>query len=224
MAMRPAVLVVLVAAIGLSPGALGAQSLGVEPTRLFFAPTARSVPRGVGSLGLTEIAFPWAEVGLLDRVSIRGYVTPPLGDLTGAGIVVGPKLQLLRHSRIQAAVGLFQGFSTSGTGGVGYGVVTIGGRDTSATVGLGYGYGNVADSGGSPAVVFVGAEQAVGRRVRLIVEGYIGGEAFGLPEQTLMTGARLNFGRWSLDLGIAIPFYETGSGAPGPILTIGRAF
>ena len=91
-------------------------------------------------------------------------------------------------------------------------------------MGLGYGHGNVADSAGSPAVVFVGAEQAMGRSVRLLVEGYIGGEAFGLPDQTLMTGARLNFGRWSLDLGMAIPFYETGSGTPGPIVTIGRAF
>ena len=224
MATRPAVLVVLVAAIELSPGALGAQSPGVEPTRLFFAPTARSVPRGDGSLGLTEIAFPWAEVGLLDRVSVRGYVTPPLEDLTSAGIVLGPKLQILRQSQIQAAVGVFQQFSTSGTGGVGYGVVTIGGRGTSATVGLGYGYGSVADSGGSKAVVFVGAEQAVGRSVRLIVEAYLGGEAFGLPEQTLMTGARVHFGRWSLDLGIAIPFYETGSGTPGPIVTVARAF
>lgn len=71
------------------------------------------------------------------------------------------------------------------------------------------------------AVVFVGA---VGRRVRLVAEAYLGGEAFGLPEQTLMTGAGLSFGRWSLDLGIAVPFYETGSGTPGPIVTIGRAF
>jgi hypothetical protein len=224
MATRLVVLVVLVVAIGLSPGALGAQSLGVEPTRLFFAPTARSVPRGDGSLGLTEIAFPWAEFGLLDRVSVRGYVAPPLEDLTSAGIVLGPKLQILRQSQIQAAIGVFQQFSTSGAGGVGYGVVTIGGRGTSATVGLGYGYGSVADSGGSKAVVFVGAEQAVGRSVRLVVEAYVGGEAFGLPEQTLMTGARLSFGRWSLDLGVAIPFYETGSGTPGPIVTIARAF
>jgi hypothetical protein len=34
----------------------------------------------------------------------------------------------------------------------------------------------------------------------------------------------LNFGRWSLDLGIAVPFYETGAGTPGPVITLGRAF
>jgi len=224
MATRPAMLLVLVAGLELSPDALRAESPGVEPTRLFFAPTARTVPRGDGSFGVTEVAFPWAEVGLLDRISLRAYATPALADLTDAGIVVGPKLQLFRHSHVQAAVGLFQAFWASGSGGVGYGVVTIGGRETAATVGLGYGYGDSVDSEGSAAVVFVGAEKAVGRRVRLIVEAYLGGEAFGLPEQTLMTGARLNFGRWSLDLGVAIPFYETGSGTPGPIVTIGRAF
>jgi hypothetical protein len=221
---RPGMLVVLVAAVALWPGALGAQTSGVEPTRLFFAPTARSVPRGGGAFGVTEVAFPWVEVGLLDRISIRGYVVPPLGDLTDAGLVIGPKLQLVRQSHVQAAVGVFHALSSSGSGGVGYGVVTIGGRDTSATVGLGYGYGAAADSEGSAAVVFVGAEQAIGRRVRLVLEGYIGGEAFGLPEQTLMLGARLNLGRWSLDLGLAIPFYQTGSGTPGPVATIARAF
>ena len=41
MATKPVVVVVLVAAVALSPGALGADSLGVAPTRLFFAPTAR---------------------------------------------------------------------------------------------------------------------------------------------------------------------------------------
>jgi hypothetical protein len=231
---QTAVLVVLVAAIDLWPEALRAQSVapmavpepaswGVEPTRLFLAPTARSVPRGHGSFGLTEIAFPWVEVGLLDRVSVRTFVTPPLEDLTNAGVVVGPKLQLVRQSHVQAAIGVFQQFG-SGWSGVGYGVVTVGGRETSATIGLGYGYGEVVDSGGSKAVVFVGAEKAIGRRARLVLEGYLGGEAFGLPERTLMAGTRLNFGRWSLDLGAVIPFYETGSGTPFPIVSLGRAF
>ena len=150
-------------------------------------------------------------------------MAPPLEDLTNAGIVVGPKLQLVRESHFQAAVGVFQQLG-SGWGGVGYGVVTIGGRDTSAMIGLGYGYGEVVDSGGSNAVVFVGAEKAIGRRARLVLEGYFGGEAFGLPEQTLMAGTRLSFGHWSLGIGAVIPFYETGSGTPFPIASLGRAF
>ena len=187
---QTAVLVVLVAVMDLWPGALRAQSVaamavpepaswGVEPTRLFLAPTARSVPRGHGSFGLTEIAFPWVEVGLLDRISVRTFVTPPLEDLTNAGIVVGPKLQLVRQSHIQAAIGVFQQLG-SGWGGVGYGVVTIGGRDTLGDDRPRVRLWRCADSGGSKAVVFVGAEKAIGRRARLILEGYLGGEAFGL--------------------------------------------
>jgi hypothetical protein len=199
-------------------------AVGVEPTRLFFAPTGRSLPRGDGSFGVTEIAFPWAEVGVVDRVSVRTIVLPPIEELTDAGVVLGAKLQLVRHRHVQVAVGGFHGFRSSDSGGVGYGVATFGGRDSSVTVGMGYGYGSWVESEGSAALVFVGAEKALGRRVRLIAEGYLGGTAFGLPDQTLIAGTRLNFGRWSLDLGMAIPFYETGVGIPGPVVTIGRAF
>jgi hypothetical protein len=197
---------------------------GVEPTRLFFAPTARSVPRGDGSFGLTELVFPWTEVGLLDRLSLRTIAVPPLEGLTEAGVVVGPKLQLVRSRHFQAAAGGFFAIGSGTGGGVGYGVVTIGGRDTSATVGVGYGYGEIAESGGSSAVVFAGAERSLGRRARLILEGYIGGDAFGLPEQTLIAGTRLNFGRWSVDVAAVVPFYETGSGGVFPAVTVGRAF
>ena len=226
-AFRRGMNVVLAATIGHAPVVLWAEqepAAGVEPTRLFFAPTARSLPRGDGSFGVTEIAFPWAEVGVVDRVSLRTIVLPPLEGLTDAGVVLGAKLQLVRHRSLQVAVGGFHGFGSSDSGGVGYGVATVGGRDSSVTFGMGYGYGSWVDSEGSAALVFVGAEKALGRRVRLIAEGYLGGTAFGLPEQTLIAGTRLNFGRWSLDLAMAMPFYETGAGTPGPVITIGRAF
>ena len=53
--------------------ARGAPRVG--PTRLFLAPTARSLPRGDGTIGLTEIGAPWGEVGLTDRVSLLGGAT-----------------------------------------------------------------------------------------------------------------------------------------------------
>ena len=51
----------------------------VGPTRLFFAPTARSLPHGKGTIGLTEIAAPWGEVGLTGRVSVLAGSVVPLG-------------------------------------------------------------------------------------------------------------------------------------------------
>lgn len=201
------------------PAALG-------PTRLFLAPTARTPKRGDGTLALTEIAFPWGEVGLADRVSVRIFAFPPLGDVASAGVAIEPKVQLYGGARFQAAVGVVQLLSsTEGeSGGIGYGVATVGGADTAVTVGYGYGYGGVVDSEGSRGVLWIGAERAVGRHFRLIAEAYLGGAAFGLPDRTLLGGARFSRGRFSADLAAVVPFYETGSGTPGPLLTLGWAF
>jgi hypothetical protein len=193
------------------------------PTRLFFAPTARSLPRGEVTVGLTEVAFPWVEVGLWDRFSLQSAPLL-LGDLTGTGVVVAPKIQIVRSRYLQAAIGTFQALGSGGTGGVGYAVATLGTERTAATVGYGYGYGAVADSVGSPGVLLLGAEQALGRSVRLIVEAYIGGDGLGLPEKTFMGGLRLCRGGWSFDLALVMPVYETGQGSPAPLLTIAKAF
>ncbi len=201
-----------------------AKTDDIGPTRLFFAPTARSLPRGKGSLGLTEVVFPSVEVGLTDRVSVGGFGVLPLEDLSDGGVVLAPKIQLLSRTRVQGAVGVVQLFGPGETGGIAYGVVTLGGADAGVTVGCGYGYGGVADSGGSRSVLFLGGEKAIGRSWRLIFEGYVGGAALGLPEQTLIGGFRFSRGRWSLDLGAVVPVYESGSGTPFPFFTIARAF
>jgi len=111
----------------------------VGPTRLFFAPTARSPRRGKGSLGLTEIVFPSAEVGLTDHVSFRGFGVLPLEDLSAGGVVLAPKVQLLSRTRVQGAVGAAHLFGPGETGGIVYGVVTLGSADAGVTVGYGYG-------------------------------------------------------------------------------------
>src|SRR5262245_12675734 len=220
----------LVLAISLSAWELRAgddgsasQPADVGPTRLFFAPTARALPRGDVTVGLTEVAFPWVEVGLWDRFSLQSAPLL-LGDLTGTGVVVAPKIQIVRSRYFQAAVGTFQALGAGGTGGVGYAVATLGSARTAATVGYGYGYGAVADSVGSPGVVLLGAEQALGRSVRLIVEAYIGGEGLGLPEKTFMGGLRVSRGGWSFDVGLVVPVYETGQGSPAPLLTVAKSF
>jgi hypothetical protein len=194
-------------------------------TRLFFAPTARSLPRGRGSVGVTEVLFPSVEVGLTNHVSVGGIGVLPLEDLSAGGLALASKVQLYGGARIQAAVGVVQLFSSQGdSGGIGYGVVTLGSADVAVTVGYAYGYGGLADSGGSPSIRFLGAEKALGRHVRLIGEGYIGGAALGMPDRTLLGGLRVSRGRWSADLGVIVPFYETGSGSPFPVLTVAWAF
>jgi hypothetical protein len=119
---------------------------------------------------------------------------------------------------------VIQAIGAGGTGGIGYGVVTLGTGDAAATVGFGYGYGGLADSEGSPGVLFVGAEKTLGRRFRLVVEGWVGGQALGLPDQTLIAAVRFGRGRWSVDFGTVVPFYETGGGLPVPLLTVAWGF
>jgi hypothetical protein len=190
------------------------------PTRLFFAPTARSVARGSGSAGVTEIAFPWVEVGLAGPVSaLAGGVLPIVG-----GVVLAPKVQVVSRPTVQAAFGVAHVFAPGLNGGVAYGVVSAGSSSAAVTVGAGYGYGQVASSGGSPAVLFVGGEKALGRSVRLLIEGYVSGAALGMPDQAVIIGARYTRGRWSVDLGVLVPVYETGSGTPVPVFTIARGF
>jgi hypothetical protein len=222
---RTAALVVLALATLLPGRDLRAQTLPpaepalAGPTRLFFAPTARSLPHGKGTIGLTEIAVPWGEVGLTDRVSLLGGGAVPL-----AVGCIAPKVQLYGGRQIQAAIGAVQLFGMDDTGGVGYGVVTLGAADAAVTIGYGYGYGALVEPGSPRGLLFLGAEKALGRSFRLIVEGYVGGAGLGLPDQTLLGGFRFGHGRWSADVGVVVPFYESGSGTPVPLLTIAWAF
>lgn len=196
-----------------------AEPARLSQTRLLLAPTARSLPHRKGTIGLTEVGAPWGEVGLTDRVSVFA------GSVVPFGIVgIGPKVQLYGGRHVQAAIGAVQLFAPGETGGVGYGVVTVGTAGAAGTVGYAYGYGALADSEGSPGVVFLGAEKALGRSLRIILEGYVGGAGLGMPDQTLLGGLRFSRGRWSADLGVVVPFYETGSGRPVPLLTIAWAF
>ena len=106
---RTATLFVLASAILASPGDLlvqappPAEPARGRPTRLFLAPTARSLPHGKGTIGLTEIGAPWGDVGLTDRVSVFAGSVVPFGN-----VGIAPKVQLYGGHRVQAAVGAVQ--------------------------------------------------------------------------------------------------------------------
>jgi hypothetical protein len=174
-------------------------------------------------LQLTEALFPWAEVGLLNHVSLGGYGVFPMEDMSGIWfLALNPKIQVIDQPGVQAAVGSFVGTS----GGLGYGVVTLGGPSTSLTVGYGHGFGtwSEVERHASPYVVFMGAEKALGGSCRLILEAYLGGTAMGLPDQTVLVGARFGKGRWSADVGAVVPLWESGNGVAVPVFTLGWSF
>jgi hypothetical protein len=204
---------------GLEPSCLpnAASAVDVRLTRLFVAPTARSLPRGRGSVGLTEVVFPSVEVGLSNRVSVWTFGVLPAEGLSDGGIEVAPKIQLLSGTHVQAAVGASLAVGSGGTWPGVYGVVTLGSADTAVTVGYMYDYvAGMNSEQGSSGTFFFGAEKAIGRSLRLIGEGdIIIGDSVN---SFLVGGARFTRGRWSVDLGVLF------GSEVFPFLTIAWAF
>jgi hypothetical protein len=193
-------------------------------TRLLFSPTARSLPRGQGYVGVYEFILPFVQVGVTDRFSI-GVGTPLLflGDDTSRPAWVTPKYQFYRSERASAAAGVmhFHVFGEDARAGLAYVVTTVGSDDNAWTVGTGWAYSRyyeneyepscvavpdqsceptrVAQMEGSP-VFMAGGERRISRRSKFISENYVfdGGGIASL-------GIRFLGERLSADLGLAIP-------------------
>ena len=168
-------------------------------SRLFFAPTARSLEKGQVSVGVFEFLAPFVQVGVTDRFSVGGG-TPlifGMGDWDRP-FWLTPKLQVYNGESSQAAVGVLHVFDTNGNeAGIGYGVGTFGSADNAVTVGAGIAYAG-DDRGG---ILMIGGERRVGRNLKLITENYLwkGGEGF------VSGGVRFIGERLSADLALAVP-------------------
>lgn len=167
-------------------------------TRLFFGPTARSLPQGRGYLGVYELVMPFVQVGVTDRLTLGGG-TPLIfsGDSDSHPFWFTPKFQIAKDERTQVAAGVMHFVFTGDEEplGIAYGVVTHGTPDASVTAGLGYGY---ATSGRQTWIGMLGGDKRVGRRVKLLAEGYLWEDGEGI----VMGGVRLFGSRLSADLGL----------------------
>jgi hypothetical protein len=172
-----------------------------NPTRLFFGPTARSIPGGSGYVAVYEIVMPFVQVGITDRVSIGGGTPIFFGGGSDHPFWITPKVQLLATRSTQAAVGVMH-FLNVGDGnlGIAYGVVTRGRADTAVTVGAGYAYERSSGDVNGAAVGMIGGEHRVSRRLKLVTEDYLfdGG---GIS----MFGVRFLGEHLTADLGLLVP-------------------
>ena len=182
---------------------VGGEFQRTDPTatRLFFAPTARSLKRGEAYLGVYEIFMPTLQVGVTDHISLGGGT--PLIFFEGEGwdrpFWITPKVQLFDSDRVQLAAGVFQGFDLEGNGGgIGYGVATIGSHSASFTGGAGIAYAN---DGGRSFVVMLGGDRQISRNVKLITENYFWKGGDGI----VSFGFRFFGEQLSADLGLALP-------------------
>lgn len=175
-------------------------TVDVNTTRLFFGPTARSLPKGQVYLGVYEFFMPFVQVGVTDRFSIGGGTPLVIGfEDFDRPFWVTPKLQVLDTGRTRVAAGVFHAFDVSSSGGgIAYGVVTHGDSDASFTAGAGMAY---AVDGGRAAVVMVGGDARIRSNIKVMTENYIwqGGDG------VLTGGVRFLGDHLSADVGLAFP-------------------
>lgn len=172
-----------------------------NPTRLFFAPTGRSLPQGAGYLGVYEIFLPFVQVGLTDRISIGGGTPLVFGGGSDHPFWITPKVQVVATRTTHVAFGVLH-FLNVGDGslGVAYGVLTQGSADSAITVGIGYGYERSYGDDDGAALAMVGGEHRVTRSIKIISENYVF-RSGGLAS----AGIRLLGERLSADLGLVVP-------------------
>jgi hypothetical protein len=195
-------------------------------TRLFFAPTGRSLEKGTGYLGVYEFLLPFVQFGVTDRFSI-GAGTPLIffGDESGRPIWVTPKYQVYKGSRTSTAIGVMHFFvlGESSRVGLAYAATTIGANDNALTIGGGWAYARYEETDaltcpvsppgmpvactadrttevvGAP-VLMVGGERRLRRNLKLITENYAF-EDGGI----VSVGVRFLGERLSADLGVFAP-------------------
>ncbi len=210
-------------------------------TRLLFGPTGRALRKGEGYVGVYEFLLPFVQVGVTDRFSI-GAGSPLIfvGDGADHPVWVTPKYQFYRGARTSAAAGVmhFFAFGASERVGIAYAVETTGTDDSAFSAGLGWAYARYTETdrsctpSGAPgappslvcgetgrrtethgsAVLMLGGEHRVSRRIKVVTENYAF-EAGGI----VMVGVRFLGDRLSADLGLVSPITGDGFFA-GPVV------
>ena len=173
-------------------------------TRLFFGPTARTIPAGDAYLGVFELYLPFLAYGVTDRITLAGGAPLVFGDDLPLILYLAPKLQLVRTDQVTASVGSLSFLlpDEEESLGVVYAVATAESGDgmSSFTFGGGWGYaeGEVADD----AVIMLGGDLRTSRSIKLLSENYF---FTGEDIQLLSFGLRFVGERLSADLGLALP-------------------
>jgi hypothetical protein len=179
-------------------------------TRLFFAPTGRSLRAGEGYAG-AFVLLPFVAAGVTDDISLAGGI-PLFGSLETFPFWVAPKVRVVDLPRAQISAGMFavhtsgdrydpetgRSRSASELAGIVYGVGTFGDDDNAVHAGGGVAFESGDWFGTVP--LMLGGEMRVSRRNKLITENWLfPGEGGGV----ISGGVRMMGDRWTTDLGLA---------------------
>ena len=189
-----------------------------NPTRLFFAPTGRSLKKGEAYFGVYEVLLPFVQVGVTDRISIGGGTPLIFGDWEQP-FWVTPKVQLMEYKSTAVSAGVMHFFNVDDAStGIAYGVVTQGSTDSAITIGGGYAYARADEEDAGSGVLMIGGEHRVSRRVKLVTENYVfkgGGFVSG--------GFRFFGEKLSADIGLVAPLFGDDT-VVFPMINIVRKF
>jgi hypothetical protein len=161
-------------------------------TRLFFAPTGRTLGRKEGYFAVHELILGSVAVGITDRVTIGGgsFIIPNSNFW-----FVTPKVGVVRGEKVNVSVGMLLGGVGDETGGIGFVAGTYGGEDNNVTVAVGNAFAGTKLA--NSQVLMVGGERRVSRRVSLVTENYV---LPGLAKPLVSYGMRILGEKISVDL------------------------
>lgn len=167
-------------------------------TRLFLAPTGRTIRAGQGYFGVHELILPFVSIGISDRFSLAGGAPVLIGD--ASVVYLAPKFTIVSQPKFHFAIGglgLFFTQSSEDMGGVFYGVGTFGDRNSALTFAAAWGF--AGDEVTDRPVFMLGGEHRISRRVKLLTENYT---TLTDPGVVLSGGVRILGDRLSADVGM----------------------
>jgi hypothetical protein len=145
-------------------------------SRLFLAPTGRTLRGGDGYFSDYYLFFPVVGYGIVDRVMLSAGMTIVPGlNFNEQLYYVAPKIGVIQSPSLSVSVGglyMHWGWSDiiDAWGGVAYGVATVGSEDAALTAGLGWPFAS-GGTGRNPWAM-LGGELRVSNGLKLLAEGW----------------------------------------------------
>lgn len=201
-------------------------------TRLFFAPTGRTLRQGEGYAGVF-LVLPFVGYGATDGVTLAGGMPWVGGTLHDTPVWIAPKVRLLDRPTAQVSTGVFA-IRLPGTfdelcaaecgavqppswNVIAYAVGSFGSGDDALHAGTGVFVG----SDRTEVPVMLGGERRVGRRSKLITENWLVPGDGG----AVSAGLRRMGDNWTVDYGIMAVFGDGAEEVPYfPIVSFSYAF
>ena len=139
-------------------------------TRMFFAPTGKSLKSGEGYFAVYEIFLPFIAVGVTDWFTLAGGMSLLPGAEKQA-FYLAPKITPIQITKFDASLGiLYIAIPDEQGAGIGYAVATYGTEKTSLTFGLGFGFSG--DDFTDRPIVLIGGEIRVSKSIKLLSENW----------------------------------------------------